>query len=88
MIGVESFCTGASTVVMSYELKRGPECLMLHDMVVKLLFFFVVTVEFVLKSFDVLGYETNVSELGHRCIIIAKDAVELFDCFVVENDVP
>jgi hypothetical protein len=72
---------------MSYELERFPESFMLHDVVVKLLFFFVVTVEFVLKSFDVLGHETNVSELGHRCSIIAKDAVELFNCFVVENHV-
>lgn len=88
MIGVESFCTGASTVVMSYELKRGQECLMFHDVIIKLLFFFVVTVELVFKSFDALRQETDVSKLGHRCSVFAKDVVELFNRVVVENDVP
>jgi hypothetical protein len=85
---VESFCTGASTVVMSYELKRVPECIILHDVIIKFLFFFVVTVELVFKSFDALRHETDVSELGHRCSVFAKDVVELFNCIVVENDVP
>ena len=88
MIGVKPFCTGASTVVMGYELKRVPECLILHDVVVELSFFFVVTVEVVLESFNVLGHETNVSELGHRRGVFAKDMFELFDRFRVENDVP
>jgi hypothetical protein len=88
MIGVKPFCTGASTVFMGYELKRVSECFILHDMLVKLSFFFMVTVELVLESFDVLGHETNVSELGHRRSIFAKDVIKLFDRVMVENDVP
>lgn len=88
MIGVKPLCTGALTIVMGYMLDGLSECVVLHDVFIKLLFFFVVTVKLIFESFDALRHETNVSEVGHRRGIFTKDVAELFDRFGIENDVP
>ena len=73
---------------MGYDLKRVSERFILHDVFIKLSFFFVVTVKLILESFDVVGHETDVLELGQRCSVFAKDVVEAFDRFIIEDDVP
>lgn len=61
VIGVKSFFTGSSTIVMDYRLEGIPELLILHDVFIEFLFLLTMTVEFILESFDILGHETNVS---------------------------
>jgi hypothetical protein len=84
---VEALGSGASAKVVDDGLKSGAKSVVLHDMLIKIPFFGLVSFELCLESYDILGEVAGVLKLGERGRVV-EGSVYGVDRFVVEEDMP
>jgi hypothetical protein len=76
---MKPFCARSLSEVVDDGLEGVVELLSLHDLFIKLSFFFLVSVEFIFESFDILGYIAKVSKSNNGRGVVGKGLVDFVD---------